>query len=160
MVRKVISLLACAAILFAVGVGPHASAYSIYDGTMSNTYVTYFRDIASGFGFNEHYVAFRAGQYDYVMVSGDLSYDGNKFTLSGEGKVYTFSTNGNYNANYTYEVDTITNFELVKTDDFVYSDLGDFPQLVARGEKYEILQTLLISAALLGVVFWVLVRPR
>lgn len=160
MVRKVIALSACFAILLAFGLGSQASAYSVYDGNMSNTYVQYFRDIVSGLGFTEHYVCFRSGQYEYTMVTGDLEYNGTSFTGSGDLIVYTFDYDGSYNSSYDYNVTTINNFSLTPNNRIIYSDLGQFPQLETRGEKYEILSAFLVIVALLGIVIYSIFRPR
>lgn len=163
MVRKIVAVAFCVVILFAIGEGSHANAYSIYeDGNISSTYVTYFRDIVAGIGFNENYVAFRAGQYEYVMVVGQLEYSGGSFTLVGDSAtVYTFSqeTTG-YNSRYRYDVTSIDTFSLDTNNRVIYSDLGDYPQLVSRGEKYEMLNTLLIIILLLSFVVFNMFRSR
>lgn len=160
MVRKITALLFCAVILFAIGEGSRANAYSVYDGNMSNTYVTYFKDIVSGIGFNDHYVAFRSGQYEYTMVCGDLTYDGNQFILNSPGQVYTFTTDSSYGSYYRYNVSSIENFSLVTNDSIIYSDIGQYPQLVSRGEKYEMLSAVLMCTFMLGFVVFNLLRSR
>lgn len=157
MVRKVTALCALLAIMCAFSAIPQASAYDVYDGNMSNTYVQYFKDIVGGLKFKENYVAFRSGQYEYTMVTGAITYDG---AFHGSDLTcYTFSNDGNYNSTYTYEVTTIDSFSLNPNNRILYSDLGQFPQLETRGEKYEILATVLIVVLLLGLVIRSFFKP-
>lgn len=150
MVRKVRIALVIVALLCAVSTGAHATSYTVYEGNMNTTYVNYFRDIASGLGFSENYVAFRSGEFSYTMVVGKLQYDNGIFTLAEEGTMYEFSTgNTGYSSVYKYDVSSIADFELVADDNVVYTDLGKYPQLVSIGEKYEVLQTFTLCAVVL-----------
>lgn len=160
MVRKVIAICLCGSLLFALGVGVSAATHSVYDGNFSNTYVQYFKDIISGAKFTDNYVAFRSGEYEYTMVVGELKYENGAFTLVGSGTSYSFVSGIGYNASYTYNVENINNFSLVSTNRIIYSDLGQFPQLVERGAKYEMLSVLLLGIALLGVVVGRFFAPR
>lgn len=134
--------------------------YSIYDGSISSSYVTYFKDILAGVPFNKNYVAFRSGQYTYTMVVGELEYNGNSLTLIGDGKEYIFTTSSGYNSYPTYNVYDITSFSLSLGDYLVYSDLGDYPQLMERGEKYEVFTAVLLCVALLCIVVGRFFRSR
>lgn len=132
-----------------------ADTHTVYDeGTISSTYVTYFKDIISGIGFNDNYVAFRSGQYSYTMVTGDLDYNNGVISLTGEGKEYIFSANitSGYNQQYKYYVNDISNFNINCGNNIIYSDVGEFPQLMERGAKYEILSAVLIIVCCLCVV--------
>lgn len=161
MVRKVILCCVCVSLLFAFGVGASATHNVYENGNLSSTYTTYFRDIVSGIPFKDNYVAFRSGQYSYTMIVGDLELSNGTFTLNEAGKEYVFSTdNSNYNAQYRYNVNEISNFTLRVTDEIIYSDLGDYPQLVERGAKYEMLSAVLMCVALLGVVIGRFFRVR
>lgn len=160
MVRKIIALAFCAVILLGFAHGSRANAYSVYDGNMSSTYVTYFKDILSGVDFTDNYVAFRSSNYEYIMVVGELTFENNTFSLTGDGTIYTFNTDGNYNSNYTYDVDTISNFTLTPNNRILYSDLGSYPQLVSRGDKYEMLTTVLLCTFMLSFVVYNFFRSR
>ena len=153
MVRKVKSLFICVALLLAFATVAHAETYTAYDGNISTTYITYFRDIVSGIKFNDNYVAFRAGERDYRMAVGDISYNSGTFNADTPVKVYVFSSSeSSYNSYYKYSVLEQGNFRLDPGDNVIYSDLGDYPQLVERGAKYEMLSAVLFSIALLGFV--------
>lgn len=131
--RKISMLVCVLALIFALGVTAQAATHSVYDGSISSTYTTYFKDILSGVSFNDNYVAFRSGQYEYTMVVGDLSFNGSTFTLEGQGKEYVFSSGEGYNSYYQYYVSNISNFSLNVNNSIIYSDLGDYPQLMERG---------------------------
>lgn len=162
MVRKIKVLLCLLVLSCALCTTAQAATHSIYEnGNLGNTYVTYFRDILSGSKFNDDYIAFRSGQYSYTMVVGDLDLNGKAVSLNGNGKIYTFSTdNSNYNTQYKYDVAETTNFSVNLTDEIIYTNLGDYPQLVERGAKYEMLSVFLMCIALLCVVFGRFFRRR
>ena len=117
--------------------GATAQAYSPYDGTMSNTYVQYFKDILADKNLTDNYVAFRSGQYEYIMVVGDLEKNENTIALVGSGVMYKFTSSSSYNATYSYTYSNIDDFTLDLTDDIVYTDLGDYPQLIERSARLE-----------------------
>lgn len=127
-----------------------AYTHSIYEsGNLSTAYIQYFRDIVSGIGFNDNYVAFRSGQYTYTLIVGDISYENNDFVSNDTVMCYEFNTNSGYSSAYTYDVTSLDNFSLNTTNQLIYSDLGNYPQLIERGAKFEILTTFIICVALL-----------
>lgn len=154
MVRKIVSIMSiCILLVGAFCTQANADTHTVYDeGTLSSTYVTYFKDIVSGIGFNDNYIAFRSGQYSYTMVVGDLEYENGVVTLNEPGKEYVFTTSSGYNSQYRYEVNDISNFSVTCGDYIVYSDIGDYPQLIERGAKYEMLSAFLIVVICLCVV--------
>jgi len=153
MVRKIRSVLVVLLVLIcAVSTSAQASTHSIYDnGNLSTTYITYFKDILSGSSFNDNYIAFRSGQYSYSLIVGEIEYNNNSFT-SNNCKEYVFSQTGNYNSQYTYQVKELNNFSLDTSNQIIYSDLGDYPQLVERGSKYEFLSAVVLFVALFYVI--------
>ena len=164
MVRKIICFVCSLGLIAAILCGPvQAATHSVYDeGTLSTTYTTYFKDIISGAKFTDNYVAFRSSQYEYNLVVGELEYNNGVISLVGDiCKEYRFySTSTNYNSQYRYSVDTLSEFSL-NTDNYIlYSDVGDFPQLVERGAKYEMFTTLLLCIVLLCIVFGRFFRKR
>jgi len=153
MVRKVIATLSILLLLCATGTVAQAESYNVYDGSPSNTYIQYYKDILSGIPLSENYVVFRSGQYEYKMVVGDIVQNNGLFTSDKECTVYTFSqTETGYNGYYTYDVSTISSFVLDSENKIVYSDCGGYPELEERGAKYEILTTILIVAICVGYV--------
>lgn len=118
---------------------------------MSTTYITYFRDILAGRSIKEHYVAFRSGQYEYIMVTGNLTYDGTTFALADTGTMFKFSaTDTGYSSTYVYETSQVTDFTLSPNRYMIYSDLGEYPQLEERTQRYEILTAIMLGILMLG----------
>lgn len=150
MVRKITPIFLLCVVLISAMCGT-AHAQEPYDGNMSSTYITYFRDIVSGIGFKDNYIAFRSGQNEYTMIVGELAYDGESFILVGSGTEYTIYNDSSYNGVYTYNVSSVENRSVTPIDKIVYSDLGNYPQLIDRGAKYETLTTFLLAVALLCV---------
>ena len=154
MARKIISIslaffLCCACLSSTT----QAASYTVYDGNMSSSYITYFRDILSNCSINDNYVCFRNSQYEYCLIVGDMDYvDGNIETY-GYSKVYTISNDTTlYNSYFSYSVSDIDSSTIVVGDNIVYSDCGNFPQLETRGDKFEILQTIILVTVCLCIV--------
>ena len=131
---KVTRILAVACALCCLAALPlAASAATVYDGNISTTYITIFRDIVSKLPLTADYVFFRSGQYEYLMVVGDLDYNGSMFTGSDVTQ-YILVTNGNYNSTYEYGTAHLNSFSLAPSDALVYSNLGNYPDLYDRSD--------------------------
>lgn len=146
-VRKILFVV-CALLITAGATCTAVSAanYTTYDGNISTTQLTYFRDILPHISITDNYVVARTDQNQYIMCVGKLDYNNGVFTLNEPGRIYILDTNGtNYNNYYTYSNDTIEDFKLTVGNKLIYSDLGEFPQLEERGQRYEIIQTVIIS---------------
>lgn len=153
MVRKVIVYMVVVLTLLTAMCGAvSAETFSPYEGNISTSYLTYFEDLLPKLKLTDHYVFLRSGQYEYSMIVGDITYGNGVFTSSSSCTVYSMSTTNSYNSYYSYNVSSIDTLTLRPSDILVYSDLGDFPELEGRGNKYEILQTILICIALLAFV--------
>lgn len=146
MFRKVITLFFVLLVLCCgFSATAHAVDYTAYDGNISSTYTSYFRDILTNCSINDNYVYFRDSQNGYTMVVGKLDYINNSFVLLEKGMIYHIDNNGtNYNTHYVYSVEEIDVFHLDTDNKIVYSDLGNFPQLEERGDRFEVLQTITI----------------
>lgn len=147
MVRKVSAIILAITLICAIGTTAFAGSHLIYEGgKLSSSDKEIFKDILSGVSFSDNYCAFRNGQSKVTMVVGDIEFIDGQFVMVGErGKEYIIGTN-------TFEVKDIYWFELEPKTAIVYSDVGGYPELVERGDKYEMLQTLLIIITLLCVV--------
>lgn len=130
MVRRAIRVLCAVCALAAMLALPAAaSAYTVYDeGNISSTYTTIFRDLMPQKGINEDYLFFRSGQYEYVMLIGELEFRDDVF-LGDTATEYKIVTNSGYNADYTYTVQEVTDVSLVPGTSLVYSNLGQYPEL-------------------------------
>ena len=130
--RKVRALCALVCVLCCLAALPlAASAASVYDGNISTTYITIFRDVAAKFPIGTDYVFFRSGQYEYLLVAGDLTWTGSMFTGSDLTQ-YILKTNSNYNSTYEFGTVVLDDFSLAIGSALVYSNLGDFPDLYER----------------------------
>lgn len=153
MVRKIICLSVALLLLLSPLCGAAgAESYSAYEGTISSTYLTYFKDIVPNIPFTYHYVAFRSGQYEYTMIVGEIYFNNGLFSADDTCTVYSFTSSNSYNSYYSYNVSTISDFSLNAEDKIIYSDIGNYPQLEERGQKYEILTTVLLLIVCLCVV--------
>lgn len=154
------SIIVCLSLFIAFGYSAtaHATTYTpYYDGNISSTYLTIFRDIVADLPVNQSYVFFRSGRYDYTLFAGDLKCtDTSFYGMSTDTQVtkYNISTNTN-TGSYAYSVDTETNFSLNATNYLVYSNLGNYPRLEERSVDYAFCSLIVISV----VALCMLMRP-
>lgn len=152
MVRKIKIALLALALIVATCNGAQAASYGIYDGNPSSTQIQYFKDTLTKIPLGDHYVAFRSDQYTYTLVVGNISFDNGLFSSTDSCTVYTLESNNSYNGYYAYSVGEIADFRLDPEDKLLYSDLAHYPDLEERGQKYEVLTTILIIAICVGYV--------
>ena len=162
MVWKVSKIVCVIGLIGAILCAPvQAATHEIYGrGLMSTTYLDYLKDMLSGADFNADYVAFRSESTSYTLIVGDLEYENGEFTNVGECKEYKFYTDGT-NANY-FKLDNkaLSEFSLVPNGLVIYSNLGEYPELVERGAKYEMFTALLICIFMLCIVVGRFFRRR
>lgn len=127
------------------------SVGSTYPGTFSSTYLDYFSGIAEKLSPSVHYVAYRSGQYEYVMAWGkELTYDGSRFRGDALNICRIYRENGDYN--YDYLVEWFTDsVNMTPGGNFVYSDLGNYSALTKGGTGIEF--TALLFAVGFAVVY-------
>ena len=126
-----------------------AYAAEVYDGTISTTYITIFRDIASKIPINADYVFFRSGQNEYMMAVGDFAESGNSIEATGEVTIYAISTNNNnYSNGYEYSVSTQSGYSLDPGSALIYSNLGHYPDLIERIDYFGFATLLLLFVGL------------
>lgn len=107
-----------------------------YPGTISDTYLSYFRGIVQKLNWKEHYVVYRSGQYSYTMVYGEeVALDGSRFT--GTGNVVNIHRNTSSSSSDWYVSYSTDSIALSAGSLFVYSDLGDYPELKEGGTSLE-----------------------
>ncbi len=137
MVRSLKRFWACVGLVLAicVSMATQAHAYTIYDGSISTTYLTYFRDILLKYDVSSDYVLFRSNQYTYTLVVGDLEYSAGTITSIGEVSVCNIYQDGNYNSTYNINTGTETSFTLEVGTKFIYSNLHCYPTLTERGDN-------------------------
>lgn len=110
-------------------------AYSVYEGTVSTTYTTYFTQILNK-EYNSDYVVFRSGQYTYTMLTGNIELNGSIFSGSNL-KEYTFTTSSSYNSYTQFSTQENQSLNMNASNYIVYSNLGDYPTLVEKGDNIQ-----------------------
>ena len=151
MVRKIILCL-CLSVILAVPIT--ASANEIYEGNISSSYTTIFKDIAEKeVGFNEDYIFYRSGQYEFSLVVGDIAINDGVIASNGEVRIYAISTNSNYNSIYEYSVSSSSSFSMSISNELIYSNLGNYPDLIERSNYYEIATFILLLTCLCCYLF-------
>lgn len=157
MVRKSLILrlvaLACAlAAMLPLAAAASAAEYNVYAGNLSGTYTDYARDLLGSVGLEDSYLFFRSGQYEYILLVGDLTYENGVFSAPAAME-YKFLTGTNYGTDYSYTVTEVSDVSLSPGRGMVYSDLGDYPELRDPSQLLELVQVFLL--AMYGVMFLV-----
>lgn len=135
-----------------------ASAYSVYpDGNISTTYLSIFEDVINKLPSNYDYVFFRSNQYEYTLIAGELSFDDGTFTAESYDEYLLTYTQAGYGQTsvYDYSKTSWSDLLLDVNNRLVYSNLGDYPDLIERGSKYEFTTISIIFIMLLCFI----IRP-
>lgn len=131
------SLIVCLTVCLLMSAAMQAHADTVYpDGMINSAYIPYFRDLVSKIGVAEDYVLYRSGAYEYKLVSGDLEYDGGLFYGSAV-KSFSLSLPNENSTGGIWFSETIEQWDLITSGRLVYSNLGDYPDLIERGSHYE-----------------------
>ena len=118
----------------------YALSVDAYQGTISTTYLQFFKDIVAGLPIFSDYVFYRSSDNTYSMIVGDIELSGTTFTLNGDGVEYEITQNsgsGYNNSYYSLSVSTISDYTVRARDYLVYSNLGHYPRLEERGVVFE-----------------------
>lgn len=132
------------------GVMPLAD-YETYYGSISTTYVEYFRGYLAKLQPSEHYVAARTGQYQYIFAYGsELQYDG---TFSGQD-IYVVRINTQNNGTFSGGIETT--FSLDPGSYLVYTDLSPVYPSLATSADLSLQQIVFVLAIV--IVFYTLTK--
>lgn len=113
---------------------------------VGTTNINLFGPLAAKLPYGTHYVYWRDGQYTYRLAySPEISLSGNRFSSSSVTLV-TYQTSTTSGSQATWTTSTDTNFSLNAGSYLVWSDLGDYPQLVDRSVRDY------VHAAVIGLV--------
>lgn len=127
------------------------SDYDTYYGSISTTYVEYFRGYLSKLQPNEHYVAARTGQYEYIFAyGGDLAYDG---TFYGSD-VYVVKINTQNSGTFSGGIEPT--FTLDPGSYLVYSDLSSAYPSLATSADISLRQIVFVAGVV--IVFYTLTK--
>ena len=116
-----------------------------YGVSTSNTAI--FAGVVEKLPFGTHYVYWRESQYVYALAHSEtMAFDGASF--SGEDvTVVRYDSSGGYQSPPTIYFDEEGSFELYPAEYLVYSDLGDYPDLIERGGvTYEALACIILCS--------------
>lgn len=166
MVRTRLRVLAAAcalAVMLAVPATASAAEYYPYDGSISSSYTTIFQGIAGKIDLTSDYVFFRSGQYEYILVEGELTYT-TRFSGT-DCTAYRITTNtGTYNSGYVFSQETLDTFEFYPGSALVYSNLGPYPDLIDRSVFYSfatlVLLFICVCLYLIRSIFSFTIRDR
>lgn len=110
------------------------SISGVYAGTISDTYLEYFRGITEKLSPSVHYVVWRSGQYSYTLAYGsNVSLSGDLFVGNCD-YVEIYRNASAYSSDWYVEHGT-DSLSLSAGSLFIYSDLGMYPRL-ERGLRY------------------------
>lgn len=147
MVRRALTLVCALAVLLTVSATASAAEYVPFDGTISSSYVTIMEDVVAKLSLTDDYVFFRSGQNDYMLVSGDLEYNGS-FTGADCDAWYINVNSDYYNSGYSFSHGPVRDFLLSPGSALVYSNLGHYPDLTDRGAFYGFCTLVLVLVAI------------
>lgn len=125
------------------------SSYSVYDGSISSTYVSLFDRLSSKFGYSD-YVFFRSGQYTYSCFWGDLALSGSSFFGSGLDSVVLTVSSSAGTSYYTWSYSDNVDLSLSAGSALVYSSLGSYPVLDSPSVGFDIVLLFLLVVALIA----------
>lgn len=145
MARKVTAVLLAACLLISVGLTASAASYTA-TGAVPSDVVQIFRLYITKDNLFDNYAAVSTSEGEYKLFIGELQLDSGYISSSEEVKVVTVK------ADQSYDVSSISSLSLSCGSNILYSDLGDYPSLMERGEYFEILQTLLIIVVVLTML--------
>lgn len=116
-----------------------ATAAEVYqEGNISTTYVTYFQDILSKVSPFDDYVFYRSGQNQYAMLVGDLYIADDTIYSFERCKLYEiYTTSSSYTTIYKFRSNYYSEYSVTVGDALVYSNIGDYPDLIERGDNIE-----------------------
>ena len=128
------ALIVCLTVCLLMSVAMQAHADTVYpDGNINTSYLQYFKDVSPKIGINDDYVFYRSGQYEYKLITGELDYDGGYF-FGSNVKSLTLSLTNAYSSSYIWTSEALTSWDLTTSGYMVYSNLGDYPELIERGD--------------------------
>lgn len=164
------SLRACVlACVLVIAFAIPAQASTPYQGTISDSYKYIFEDVVSDLSIFDNYVFWRSGEYQYSLLSGDLTVENGVFSVSG-GDLYVVDIvlfdSGSWN-NGSYHVYTHTSgidYTFDSLGYLVYSDLEGYPKLEGREVNYAFICAFILCvfgfASLVWSLFSFCIRSR
>lgn len=117
------------------------------DYSVGTSHIAIFSGVVSGLPLGVNYVYWREGRYEYCLAYGhDLALSGTTFSGS-DVSVVTYDTYVPDGQQATFTSRVEPNFTLNAHSWLVWSNLGDYPRLERRYERYEGLTCLILCIA-------------
>lgn len=151
-IKKLVLVALCIFSIFLLSLP--CSAATVYQGTISSTYLNYFKDMCVNIKFDDDYVLYRSSENEYTMVVGDLNYENKVF--SGSNCVsYTIKNNssGYTSTHHSFIKSTSNSFSLSVDDYLVYSNLGGYPDIITEEGYYA--KVTLIVVCVIGLCMFI-----
>lgn len=122
------------------------------DSNLGTTNTGIFAGLAYKVPFGQHYVYWRDSQYAYHFAYGDISLENGVFIGNDSVTICSYeSLASGYNTHYTWDSWSDSDFSLSVGDSLVYSDLGNYPDLINRRELQH--ETILSYTAIAAVIW-------
>lgn len=122
------------------------------DTNLGTTNKGIFEGLAYKVPFGQHYVYWRDSQYAYNFAFGDISFENGVFYGNDTITICSYeTTSSGYNTRYIWDSWSDPNFTLSVGDSLVYSDLGNFPDLINRREVQYIA---IVSYSVIAIIIW------
>ena len=122
------------------------------DTNLGTTNTGIFAGLAYKVPFGQHYVYWRDSQYSYRFAYGDISLENGVFVGNDAITICSYESSASgYNTRYTWDSWTDSDFSLTVGDSLVYSDLGNFPDLINRKGLQN--ETILSYTAIAAVIW-------
>ena len=141
---RALVLICTLAVLLAQPVTASAASYTPYAGPVPEEYREVFGSIAGKVSFQKDYVFFRSAENEYMMITGDLTFESGSFEAESCTVYRILFQEGAPSFSQREEFDLV----LTVNDALVFSDLGHFPDLIDRSEVYSLATLLLLVIAL------------
>lgn len=148
MVKKVISVVLAVCLLTATAV--QATAYTVYDGSISSTYLDLAKRVLPDLKASEDYVFCRDSQYTYSLFVGDFTVENGVFRASGDVYGYEFVSPSTAYGSNSPELRMFSDSNVVinTNNKVVYSNLFGYPKLTEGGEQFEFITAFMLCVAL------------
>lgn len=154
------SLRACVlACIMVIAIAIPLQASTPYMGTISDSYKSLFQSVVSDISVFDNYVFWRSGEYQYSLISGDITENNGTFTVT-DGDMYVIDiivvdgSGWNSNSYYQYSHYMNIDYSLSTNNILVYSDITGYPKLEERGITYEFITAFLVLCTIIGTLVW------
>lgn len=126
---------------------------AVSDYNLGTTNLSIFEGIIRKSSLGDHYVYWRDSEYRYCLAVGPLTWYGTSFVGNGLVTVYSYERHSSSSSSYTWTSKTDENFYLSVGSRLVYSDLGHYPSIAGKEERYNALTAYCAVGVVLFALF-------